>query len=103
MAIAATRTTSAPTHAAPTTHSAPPPPAFNYCGAPPNPWHYNFCGGSLITAPASAVCTYFACIPNFRNGVGYMVECNDGMYSMSGGRQGACSYHGGERRPVYRP
>jgi hypothetical protein len=22
-----------------------------------------------------------------------MVECHDAMYSMSGGRQGACSYH----------
>lgn len=31
-----------------------------------------------------------------------MVECNDGMYSMSGGKQGSCSYHGGDRRAVTR-
>jgi hypothetical protein len=30
-----------------------------------------------------------------------MVECHDTMYSMSGGRQGACSYHDGVWRPVY--
>jgi hypothetical protein len=29
-----------------------------------------------------------------------MVECHDTMASMSGGRRGACSYHGGELRPV---
>lgn len=88
----------------PTTDTAPrPPAAFNYCGAPANPWHYNFCGGSLITSPAADVCNYFNCIANFGNGVGYMVQCNDGTYSMSGGRRGACSSHGGEGRPVYRP
>jgi hypothetical protein len=30
-----------------------------------------------------------------------VAECNDQMYSHSGGRQGACSYHGGEMRPLY--
>jgi hypothetical protein len=72
------------------------------CGAPANPYGYNFCGrGSLITNPAPDVCVYFDCIPNFDNGTGYMVECHDAMYSMSGGRQGACSYHDGVWRPVY--
>jgi hypothetical protein len=28
-------------------------------------------------------------------------ECHDGTYSHSGGRSGACSYHGGELRPLY--
>ena len=28
-------------------------------------------------------------------GTGYRVRCNDGTYSNSGGRQGACSWHGG--------
>jgi hypothetical protein len=72
------------------------------CGAPANPYGYNFCGrGGLIYNPASDVCVYFDCIPNFDNGTGYMVECHDAMYSMSGGRQGACSYHDGVWRPVY--
>jgi hypothetical protein len=106
-------TTAVITHAAPpvtyvaapppATHVAPPPPPFNYCGAPANPWHYNFCGGSAITNPASGVCTYFNCIPSFSDGVGYMVECNDGTFSMSGGRRGACSDHSGEGRTVYMP
>jgi hypothetical protein len=34
-------------------------------------------------------------IPNYENGTGYRVQCADGMYSHSGGRQGACSGHGG--------
>ena len=28
---------------------------------------------------------------------GYEVQCNDGTWSTSGGIQGACSWHGGER------
>jgi hypothetical protein len=80
----------------------PKPAALSTCGAPANPWGYNFCGrGSYIYSPAASVCAYFHCIDNFGNGVGYMVQCNDGMYSMSGGRRGACSYHGGEGRAVY--
>ena len=34
-------------------------------------------------------------IPNYDNGRGYRVQCADGMYSHSGGIQGACSGHGG--------
>lgn len=72
------------------------------CGAPANPFGYNFCGrGGYIYSPDGSVCSYFHCIANFHNGTGYMVECHDGTYSMSGGKRGACSYHGGELRPVY--
>lgn len=93
------------THVAPppqtkTTKAAPPHPSL--CGAPSNPYGYNFCGvGGDVTSPASGTCSYFNCIANFSNGVGYMVECQDGTYSMSGGRRGACSDHGGVRQPVY--
>ena len=84
----------------PTTPAAPQQPST--CGAPSNPDGYNFCGtGSYVTSPAGDVCSYFSCIDNFSNGRGYMVECKDGMYSMSGGIRGACSYHGGEEQPVY--
>ncbi len=73
-----------------------------YCGAPANPFRYTLCsGGSLITSPNPDTCLYFNCINNFDNGTGYMVECRDGTYSMSGGRPGACSYHHGESRPVH--
>jgi hypothetical protein len=34
-------------------------------------------------------------IPNYDEGNGYRVQCSDGMYSQSGGIQGACSGHGG--------
>lgn len=80
----------------------PPPPPPSTCGAPPNPWGYNFCGGSLIYSPPSNFCSYFNCIASFwKSTLGYVDECNDGTYSHSGGRQGACSYHGGEMRPLY--
>jgi hypothetical protein len=36
-------------------------------------------------------------IPNYANGRGYRVQCEDGMYSHSGGISGACSGHGGVR------
>src|SRR6202012_5423831 len=62
-----------------------------WCGAPHNPWGYNMCVGSLIYSPDSAVCSYFACIASFWRGSGYMAECNDGTFSMSGGISGACS------------
>lgn len=72
------------------------------CGAPPNPYGYNLCGnGHKITDPDSGVCNYFSCIDNFWNGRGYMVECADGMYSMSGGIEDVCSYHGGVASTVY--
>jgi hypothetical protein len=46
-------------------------------------------------------CSTHACIDNFDNGVGYIVQCADGMWSQSGGRSGACSYHGGETSNTY--
>lgn len=91
----------APVPVAPST--APPPAAAPaaLCGAPNNPYGYNYCGrGVNVYSPPADVCNYFSCIGNFFNGKGYMVECNDTMVSMSGGRRGACSYHGGELRPV---
>jgi hypothetical protein len=81
---------------------APPPPPQNTCGAPPNPWGYNFCSGNVIYSPPSNFCSYFDCISSFwKSTNGYVDECADGMYSHSGGRQGACSYHGGELKKLY--
>ena len=42
-------------------------------------------------------CSAHSCISNFDNGHGYILQCADGMWSHSGGLQGACSNHGGER------
>jgi len=65
-----------------------------------NPWGYNFSSGSYIYSPPGSFCSYFRCINNFWNGIGYVMECQDGMYSKSGGHSGSCSYHGGNLRPL---
>jgi hypothetical protein len=88
---------------APVSKTSPPAKAVNLCGAPANPWRYGFCGSHLITAPASAFCSYFACISSFANGLGYVVQCGDGKYSKSGGRTGVCSQHGSFKRNLYSP
>lgn len=49
------------------------------------------------SAPTSddGFCTTHVCIPNYDDGTGSTVQCSDGSYSHSGGKQGACSHHGG--------
>jgi hypothetical protein len=103
-------TTAAPSTAAPATTAPPKPRAVtttvkakpSLCGAPSNPFGYNFCHrGGYVHSPAATVCSYFNCIAYFQNGKGYMVECKDYTYSMSGGISGACSHHKGVLRPVY--
>lgn len=97
--------TLAPTHA-PQPTRVPPTPKPPACqGVSGNPWCYNFVPGNLIYYPPAGFCNYFACIPSFVElddpGDGYIVECNDGTYSQSGGERGACSYHDGVMRPLY--
>ena len=44
----------------------------------------------------------FDCIPSFWDSTnGYVVQCVDGTFSHSGGRQGVCSYHHGYRRTLF--
>jgi hypothetical protein len=52
---------------------------------------------ALSDDPDSSVgfCEIHDCIENFESGSGSIARCADGMYSHSGGRQGACSGHGG--------
>ena len=52
--------------------------------------------GSASHAEDAQFCSRHTCIPNFPNGSGTVVECNDGEWSHSGGLSGACSHHGGE-------
>ncbi len=66
-----------------------------------NPWCYNFSPGNLIINPPGNFCSYFNCIASFWNGSGFVNECQDGSYSLSGGHSGDCSHHGGELRPLY--
>jgi hypothetical protein len=68
-----------------------------------NPWGFNFTPGLLIYSPPSDFCSYFDCIASFwDNTRGYVMQCQNGMFSHSGGRSGSCSWHGGNRRPLYR-
>jgi hypothetical protein len=52
--------------------------------------------GSSSHGEDSQFCGAHECIPNFANGRGTVVQCNDGEWSHSGGISGACSDHGGE-------
>jgi hypothetical protein len=86
----------------PVSNFPPPPPRptptpVQLCGAPPNPWGYNFCGGPLIQAPPGNFCSYFACVPAFRFGAGDVVECVDGKYS----HRGECFFNRGELRSLH--
>lgn len=52
--------------------------------------------GSTSHGTDAQFCTSHQCIKNFSNGNGYIVQCQDGKWSHSGGSSGACSDHGGE-------
>src|SRR5712691_7370949 len=66
-----------------------------------NPWGYNFNPGNNIYDPPTDFDKYFNTINYFDKGKGYVVQCNDGMYSKSGGIRGSCSHHHGEGSPLY--
>jgi hypothetical protein len=70
-----------------------------------NPWGYNFISGNLIYNLPAGFCSYFACVANFNQPhhmhSGYVVECNDGMYTQFGGSPGTCGHHGGVLRLLY--
>jgi hypothetical protein len=85
----------------PSRSAAPQPAVERRCGAPANPFGYDFCGGELIRRPARAVCDYFHCAPALWSGRGYLVQCRDGMVSLTGGQPGACAGHRGVRRTVW--
>ncbi len=80
----------------------PVPPRPCATSTPANPWGYDFCTpGVLIYSPPASICSYIACIANFWNGSGYVIECSDGTFSKSGGIRGSCSHHGGNLQPLY--
>ncbi len=93
-----TRLVPTATHIPPTARA-----AMSSDGVPSNPWGYNFTCCNRIDLPPANFCSYFSCINNFWNGKGYVIQCRDGMFSLSGGRTGSCSWHGGNNRPLYTP
>ncbi|GLV55902.1 hypothetical protein KDH_27460 [Dictyobacter sp. S3.2.2.5] len=93
--------TPTPVPPAPTQAPAPPPMQTGVNG---NPWGYNFNSGRDIYDPNPDFCSYFNCIKSFWTSTnGYVVECNDGEYSHSGGRSGACSRNGGVEATLLEP
>ncbi|MEV5818707.1 hypothetical protein AB0L22_05980 [Micromonospora haikouensis] len=71
------------------------------CGAPANPFGYDYCGGSRIRRPDVRVCDYFDCGQDFWAGTGYLVQCRDGALTLTGGRPDVCAAHEGLRRTVW--
>ena len=66
-----------------------------------NPWGYDFTPGTPIYHPPATFCTYFPCAPSFFQNNGYVVLCNDGKYSLSGGTYTACLYDDGVKQLLY--
>ncbi|QBD80305.1 hypothetical protein EPA93_31760 [Ktedonosporobacter rubrisoli] len=76
------------------------PPA--HTGVNGNPWGYDFnSSGNKISDPPAEFCNYFSCIKSFWNGTGYVIECQDNTFSKSGGNQGSCSHHGGDKATLF--
>ena len=74
------------------------------CGAPTNPWRFNFCGKGLpVDNPPNNFCSYFSCVSEFFKGGGYVVECTNGKYSLTGGTPEACAPDGGVMQTLYEP
>ncbi|WP_240944060.1 hypothetical protein [Micromonospora thermarum] len=92
-----------PTSSGPQTSPSPSaaPTEIDRCGAPPNPYGYNYCGGALIHQPAADVCSYFPCMADFLSGSGHLVTCRDGLIGLVGGQPDECADHRGIRRTVY--
>jgi hypothetical protein len=75
------------------------------CGAPENPWGYNFCGGHLVNSPPQSFCSVFNCVSHFwdEKSASYVAECNDGTYAQDTRGPGSCNAHAGAMRPLYGP
>lgn len=69
-----------------------------------NPWGYNFACCKKIFSPPSDFCTFFSCVSTFHSGLGYVVQCDDGQYSLTGGEaKKTCSSHEGYQRTLFDP
>ena len=75
------------------------PPAVNG-----NPWGYNWGCCKEIKDPPSDFCSFFACVLTFYNGSGFVVQCEDGQFSLTGGTgKQTCISHNGYKRTLYAP
>ncbi|WP_091339139.1 hypothetical protein [Micromonospora rhizosphaerae] len=90
-----------PTPSAPASPTPSAPTPTDRCGAPENPYGYNYCGGALVFEPAADVCSYFVCVDGFWAGEGYLIRCGDGTVGMVSGKIGTCPDRQGRKDPVY--
>jgi PASTA domain len=75
------------------------PPAING-----NPWGYNWGCCHQILDPPADFCSFFACVLTFHNGTGFVVQCEDGQFSLTGGTgRETCISHKGYKRTLYAP
>ena len=90
-----------PSPATPQTPPGATPRGNDTCGAPANPWGYNFCYGEWINNPNRAFCSVFPCVANFwKTAYGAVEQCNDGKYTDTPS-PGQCDGYGGGGRPLY--
>jgi hypothetical protein len=69
-----------------------------------NPWGYNFACCKEIFEPPSDFCSFFSCVATFHSGTGYVVQCDDGLYSLTGGEgKKTCASHEGYDRTLFDP
>ncbi len=71
------------------------------CGEPANPWCYDLFPGELIVNPPGDFCGFLECVDNFWAGTGYVIRCQDGLFSKTGGLKSACPDNGGVLQPLY--
>lgn len=73
-------------------------------GAPSNPWNYNYEpeANHYVYNDPPTFCRYFKCATPFGSTTdGFVVECNDGLYTHDGGKNTACTGHGGVKHALY--
>jgi hypothetical protein len=72
-----------------------------------NPYGYDFNptnGNEIYDEEPPDFCDYFKCASDFWTNIplgGYVVECQDGQFSHTGGTKYACSGHDGVKRILY--
>jgi hypothetical protein len=88
---------------APVQQATPTPTPTEQRGVNNNPWGYNFDPGQLIYNPPAQFCFYFRCAWDFYSqwASGYVVECNNGSFSRTGGTRFACAGDDGVKRTLY--
>jgi hypothetical protein len=71
-----------------------------------NPYGYDFddTGNRIYDEEPPDFCDYFKCASDFWTNIplgGYVVECQDGQFSHTGGTKYACAGHNGVKRVLY--